>query len=33
MQKSTFNHDKMYTYIRGFASALNMEQTLKAWGK
>lgn len=30
MQKTTFNHDKMYTYIRGFASALNMEQTLRA---
>ena len=30
MQKTTFNHDKMYTYIRGFASALQMEQTLRA---
>lgn len=28
--KNTFNHDKMYTYIRGFASALQMEQTLRA---
>lgn len=30
MKQPTFNHDKMYTYIRGFATALNMEQTLKA---
>lgn len=25
-----FNSDKMYTYIRGFANALNMKQTLSA---
>lgn len=30
MSKSVFNPDKMYTYIRGFANALKMEQTLKA---
>ena len=30
MEKTVFNPDKMYTYIRGFASALHMEQTLKA---
>lgn len=30
MGKTVFNPDKMYTYIRGFASALHMEQTLKA---
>ena len=30
MSKSVFNPDKMYTYIRGFATALRMEQTLKA---
>ncbi len=30
MEKTVFNPDKMYTYIRGFASALQMEQTLRA---
>jgi len=30
MSKSVFSPDKMYTYIRGFATALRMEQTLKA---
>lgn len=30
MSKSVFNPDKMYTYIKGFATALRMEQTLKA---
>ncbi len=30
MKKTVFNPEKMYTYIRGFASALSMEQTLKA---
>jgi hypothetical protein len=30
MEKTVFNPEKMYTYIRGFASALHMEQTLKA---
>lgn len=30
MEKTIFNPEKMYTYIRGFASALHMEQTLKA---
>lgn len=30
MEKAVFNPDKMYTYIRGFASALQMEQTLRA---
>ncbi len=30
MGKTAFNSDKMYTYIRGFASALQMEQTLRA---
>ncbi len=30
MSKSVFSPDEMYTYIRGFATALRMEQTLKA---
>lgn len=30
MSRSVFSPDKMYTYIRGFATALGMEQTLKA---
>ena len=30
MGKSVFNPEKMYTYIKGFATALHMEQTLKA---
>lgn len=30
MGKTVFSPEKMYTYIRGFATALNMEQTLKA---
>ena len=30
MSKSVFSPDKMYTYIRGFTTALRMEQTLKA---
>lgn len=30
MEKTIFCPEKMYTYIRGFASALRMEQTLKA---
>ncbi len=30
MKKTVFNPEKMYTYIRGFASALSMEQTVKA---
>lgn len=30
MSKTVFNPEKMYTYIRGFASGLHMEQTLKA---
>lgn len=30
MSYSIFNADKMYTYIRGFAVALEMEQTLRA---
>lgn len=30
MSKSVFSPDKMYTYIRGFATALRMEQTLKS---
>ena len=30
MGKAIFNADKMYTYIRGYATALEMTQTLKA---
>jgi len=30
MGKSVFSPEKMYTYIKGFATALRMEQTLKA---
>lgn len=30
MEKATFKSDKMYTYIRGFASGRGMKQTLKA---
>lgn len=30
MSNSIFNADKMYTYIRGYASALEMQQTLRA---
>lgn len=30
MEKTVFSPDKMYTYIRGFASALQMDQTLRA---
>lgn len=30
MEKTVFSPDKMYTYIRGFASALEMDQTLRA---
>lgn len=30
MEKRVFNPDKMYTYIKGFASALQMNQTLRA---
>ena len=30
MGKSVFSHEKMYTYIKGFATALHMGQTLKA---
>ena len=30
MSNSIFNADKMYTYIRGFATALEMQQTLRA---
>lgn len=30
MSRFVFSPDKMYTYIRGFATALGMEQTLKA---
>lgn len=30
MGNSILNADKMYTYIRGFANALDMHQTLRA---
>ena len=30
MSNSLFNAEKMYTYIRGYASALEMQQTLRA---
>ena len=30
MEKTTFNSEKMYTYIRGYASGLDMTQTLCA---
>lgn len=30
MSNSIFNADKMYTYIRGYASALELQQTLRA---
>lgn len=30
MEKTVFNPNKMYTYIKGFASALQMNQTLRA---
>lgn len=30
MSNSSFNADKMYTYIRGYASALELQQTLRA---
>ena len=30
MSNSVFNAEKMYTYIRGFATALEMQQTLRA---
>lgn len=30
MKQTAFNHEKMYTYLRGFASGARMKQTLKA---
>ena len=30
MERTVFNADKMYTYIRGYASGAGMKQTLKA---
>ena len=30
MNKSSFNSEKMYTYIRGFANGAHMTETLKA---
>ena len=30
MEHTVFNADKMYTYIRGYASGAGMKQTLKA---
>ena len=30
MSNSIFDHEKMYTYLRGFANALGLEETLRA---
>lgn len=30
MERTVYNADKMYTYIRGYASGVGMIQTLKA---
>lgn len=30
MERTVFNADKMYTYIRGYASGAGMKETLKA---